>query len=354
MQEHELYMRRCLELARLGMGSVSPNPMVGALLLHEGKIIAENYHQRFGGPHAEALVIEETIRKFGDRAATIFRNSTMYVSLEPCAHYGKTPPCAKLLAEHQVGEVVIACRDPFDKVNGKGVALLNDAGIHVIEAVLADEALWLNRRFTTRVRHQRPYVILKWAQTADGYIAPEGSTQRWITGAEAKQLVHRWRSEEDAVLVGAKTALADNPRLTVREWHGRNPKRVLIDKQLAVAADANLFDSSAETLVFNSSKADWIGNTKYFALENFDWYLPQNILYQLYLMDVQSIIVEGGRKTLDLFIDAGLWDEARIFTSPDVWGNGVAAPILHAASIRSQPVGRDRLDIYYHNRNNNG
>ncbi|GGG88886.1 riboflavin biosynthesis protein RibD [Parapedobacter pyrenivorans] len=353
MQEHELYMRRCLELARLGMGSVSPNPMVGALLLHEGKIIAENYHQRFGGPHAEALVIEETLRKFGDRAADIFRNSTMYVSLEPCAHYGKTPPCAKLLVEHQVDEVVIACRDPFGQVNGQGIEILKKAGIRVIEGILADEALWLNRRFTTRVRHQRPYVILKWAQTADGYMAPEGGAQRWITGAEAKQLVHRWRSEEDAVLVGAKTALVDNPQLTVREWRGRNPKRILIDKQLAVSADANLFDSSVETLVFNASKTDWIGSVKYFALENFDWYLPQNILYQLYLMDIQSIIVEGGRKTLDLFIDAGLWDEARIFTSPEAWGGGIAAPVWHAASARSQLVGHDRLDSYYRIHSNN-
>ena len=351
MQEHEPYMRRCLELAQLGIGSVSPNPMVGALLLYDGKIIAENYHQRFGGPHAEALVIEEVQRKYGDRAAEIFQGATMYVSLEPCAHYGKTPPCAALLAEHRIGNIVIACRDPFDKVNGQGVSILEAAGIPVAEGVLADEARWLNRRFVTRVSRHRPYVILKWAQTADGYIAPNTGTQRWITGAEAKQLVHRWRSEEDAVLVGAKTAIVDNPRLTVREWRGKNPKRILIDKQLAVTAQANLFDGSVETIVFNASKADWIGSTKYIALENFDWYLPQNILYQLYLMDVQSLIVEGGRKTLDLFIDAGLWDEARVFTSPSVWGAGVAAPVLHVAPASSQPVGHDRLDRYYHDDN---
>src|SRR5690606_3698523 len=233
MQEHEVYMRRCLELARLGTGLVSPNPMVGALLVHEGKIIAENYHQRFGGPHAEALVIGEVLSKYGDGAAALFRDATMYVSLEPCAHYGKTPPCAKLLAEHQIGEVVVACRDPFDQVDGKGIAMMEEAGIRVIEGVLADASRWLNRRFTTRIGQKRPYVILKWAQTADGYMAPADGTQRWISGAEAKQLVHRWRSEEDAVLVGARTAWIDNPQLNVREWKDRDPKRVLNYKKHA-------------------------------------------------------------------------------------------------------------------------
>lgn len=349
MQEHELYMQRCLELAQLGIGTVSPNPMVGALLVHEGKVIAENYHQRFGGPHAEALVINEVLRNYGDQATTLFRNSTMYVSLEPCAHYGKTPPCAKLLADHRIGDVVVACRDTFNQVNGRGIAMMEDAGIRVTEGILADASRWLNRRFNTRVAHQRPYVILKWAQTKDGYMAPVDGTQRWITGAEAKQLVHRWRTEEDAVLIGTRTAIADNPQLTVREWKGRNPKRVLIDKDLAVSSTAHLFDGSAETIVFNATKADWVGNAKYIALENFDWYLPENILYQLYLMDVQSVIIEGGRKTLDLFIKSGLWDEARVFTSPQAWGGGMAAPVFHAAEGNSLQVGADRLRIYYRN-----
>lgn len=349
MQEHEVYMHRCLELARLGMGSVSPNPMVGALLVHDGKIIAENYHRRFGGPHAEVFVIEQVLSRYGEGAEAIFRNSTMYVSLEPCAHYGKTPPCAKLLAEHQIREVVVACRDSFDQVNGRGISLMEEAGIHVVEGVLAENSRWLNRRFNTRVAKQRPYVILKWAQTEDGYMAPVDGTQQWISGVEARQLVHRWRSEEDAVLVGTRTALADNPQLSVREWQGRNPKRVLIDKDLAVGPTAHLLDGSVETIVFNASRADWVGNTKYIALENFDWYLPQNILFQLYLMDVQSVIIEGGRKTLDCFIDAGLWDEARVFTAPQVWGAGITAPILHAAKVSSQQVNADRLHIYYHN-----
>ena len=350
MQEHEVYMRRCLELAQLGMGSVSPNPMVGALLVHDGNIIAESYHQRYGGPHAEVGVVEEVRQMYGDTAETIFRNATMYVSLEPCAHYGKTPPCAKLLAEHQVGEVVVACRDPFEQVNGQGIALMEAAGIRVTEGVLAEESRWLNRRFITRIRQQRPYVILKWAQTADGYMAPADGSQHWITGPEAKQLVHRWRSEEDAVLVGTQTALADNPQLTVREWQGRSPKRILIDKDLAVKASSHLLDGSVETIVFNNTRTDWVGNTKYIALENFDLYLPQSILYQLYLMDIQSVIVEGGRKTLDRFMEAGLWDEARVLTSPRVWGGGTSAPVCHAVASGIQQVGNDQLFVYYRNK----
>ncbi len=349
MQEHERYMRRCLELAQLGCGAVSPNPMVGALLVHNGRIIAEDYHRMFGGPHAEALVMATVQRKYGDDAEALFREATLYVSLEPCAHVGKTPSCAKLLADHRVGRVVVACRDPFDKVNGQGIGLLKEAGVTVIESVLEKEALWLNRRFITRVQRQRPYIILKWAQTADGYMAPSDGTPRWITGPVAKQLVHRWRSEEDAVLVGTRTALADRPQLTVREWRGKNPKRILIDKHLAVSNDTELFDGAAETLVFNALKSEWTEKVKYIELEDMDWYLPQKIAYQLYLMDVQSLVVEGGRKTLDLFIEAGLWDEARVLTSRGIWGEGIGAPVLHAPVAKSRSIGSDRLDIYYQN-----
>src|SRR5690606_14718125 len=217
----------------------------------------------------------------------------------------------------------------------------------VLEGVLEQEARWVNRRFITRLRDQRPYIILKWAQTADGYMAPNDGTQRWITGAVAKQLVHRWRSEEDAVLVGARTAIADRPKLTVREWSGRNPKRLLIDKQLLVPADSPLYDGSAETIVFNASRSDWTNHVKYIELEDMDWYLPQKILYQLYLMDVQSVIVEGGRKTLDLFIAAGLWDEARVFTSRNTWGAGIPSPSLQTAVSERFSCGQDELTIYY-------
>jgi len=347
MEAHELYMRRCLELAQRGAGGVSPNPMVGALLVYDGKIIAENYHRVYGGPHAEVLVVEEVKAQYGADAMAILARSTLYVSLEPCAHYGKTPPCANMLAEHRIGRVVVACRDPFDRVNGQGIVILRAAGIEVIEGVLAEESRWLNRRFITRIRQQRPYIILKWAQTADGFMAPSDGSQHWITGAEARQLVHRWRSEEDAILVGANTVFADNPQLTVRDWEGRNPRRVVIDKHLATPPTAKIFDAGAETVVFNAVKTDWTGNIKLVELENFDLYLPQQIVYQLYLMDVQSLIVEGGRKTLNIFLESGLWDEARILTAPDVWGKGVAAPTLHQKPTETQAVGRDRLEVVY-------
>lgn len=349
MQEHELYMRRCLELARRGMGTTSPNPMVGALLVHNGKIIAENYHRQYGGPHAEALVVEEVRETYSGDTPRIFQESTLYVSLEPCAHYGKTPPCADLIAQQGVGRVVVACRDPFTQVDGKGIGLLVDAGVEVIEDVLFDEARWLNRRFITRIAHQRPYVILKWAETADGYMAPSDGSQRWITGAAAKQLVHRWRSEEDAVLVGANTVRSDNPQLTVREWRGRNPKRIVVARHLGIDPAASVMDGAAETIIFNESKTEWMEHVKYIALEDMDWYLPQKILFQLYLMDVQSLIVEGGRKTLDLFMSAGLWDEARVFTAAESWGEGIPSPAVHYAPASVQPVGRDQLKIYYRN-----
>jgi diaminohydroxyphosphoribosylaminopyrimidine deaminase/5-amino-6-(5-phosphoribosylamino)uracil reductase len=241
-------------------------------------------------------------------------------------------------------KAVIACLDPFAKVNGMGLQKLQDAGIETEVGVLEEDAKWLNRRFFTKLKEFRPYVILKWAETSDGYFAPlEG--QRWISNIASKQLVHKWRSEEDAILVGKRTAQLDNPSLTVREWVGRNPKRILIDKSLELPENLAIFNDDAETIIFNAKKTDWKGNRKYIELENFDLYLPQQILYQLYLMDIQSIIVEGGKKTLDLFIAAGLWDEARIFIGPDSWGEGIKAPEIEGELVEGTMVGNDRLMI---------
>lgn len=340
-------MQRCLELAQLGQGAVSPNPMVGALVVYEDRIIGEGWHQKYGGPHAEPNAIQDVFNKY-ENAVELLQKSTVYVTLEPCSHQGKTPPCADLLIKHQVKTVVIACRDPFEQVNGKGIAKLKNAGIEVIEGILEQEAAFLNRRFFTRVQQHRPYVILKWAQTANGYFAPTDGTQKWITGTASKILTHQWRSQEDAVLIGANTALIDNPQLTVRNWSGRNPKRVIIDKRLSLPTYLHVFDQEVETMVFNAEKTDWQENLKYIALENFDWYLPQNILYQLHLMDVQSLIIEGGIKTLQLFIEAGLWDEARILQAPVYWKDGLRAPALQALPSASQTIGNDTFTTYYH------
>lgn len=344
MNMQERYMRRCLELAALGAGTTSPNPMVGAVIVCDDQIIGEGFTSPYGGAHAEVNAIQQVLDHYGDDAATKLRQSIFYVSLEPCAHYGKTPPCANLIARYKPKKVYIACLDPFAKVNGKGVEILKNAGIAIEIGLLEQEALWLNRRFLTRVQKNRPYVILKWAESADGYLGKEGE-QVWISNVASKQLVHKWRAEEDAILVGAKTALVDNPSLTVREWNGKNPKRILIDKLLSVPAEAAIFNDEAETIIFNAVKTEWSGHNKYIELENYDWYLPQNILYQLYLMDVQSIIIEGGAKTLSLFIEANLWDEARVFKSKRTLDGGIKAPQVKGELKEIMKISDDQLEI---------
>jgi diaminohydroxyphosphoribosylaminopyrimidine deaminase/5-amino-6-(5-phosphoribosylamino)uracil reductase len=344
MVEYEKYMQRCLELAELGMGYVSPNPMVGAIVVMDTIIIGEGYHHKYGEAHAEVNAINQVISNFRD-SAELFDQSTLYVSLEPCAHYGKTPPCADLIIKHKIPRVVVGCRDPFDQVNGKGIDKLIAAGVDVTVGVLEKECKWLNRRFFTRVQKHRPYIILKWAQTADGFFAPEDNSQHWITGLESRKLVHQWRSEEDAVLVGKNTAAIDNPRLNVRYGYGKSPKRVVIDRKLELNKSLNLFDQSVETLIFNEIKTDVDGKNKYIALEDFERYVPQYILFQLYLQDIQSIIIEGGAFTLNKFIEAGLWDEARIFTGNADLKTGVKAPSISGEIEGEFSVGSDKLLI---------
>lgn len=346
MHLHQIYMRRCLELAALGISNVSPNPMVGAVVVHQNKIIGEGYHEQYGQAHAEVNAINQVLSKF-DNATELLKQSTIYVSLEPCAHYGKTPPCADLIIKYQIPVVVIGCRDPFDMVDGKGIEKLKAARIEVISDVLEDECRWLNRRFFTRVQKHRPYIILKWAQTADGFFAPSDKTQFWITGDESRKLVHQWRGEEDAVLVGTNTAANDNPQLNVRYGDGKDPKRVVIDRNLKLDNSLNLFDGSVETLIFNAVKTDIDGKNKYIALEDFDRYVPQYILYQLYLQDIQSVIIEGGATTLNNFIEAGLWDEARIFTGTTNLIDGIKAPDIEGEIGGEYVSGNDNLKILH-------
>jgi len=348
MVEHEKYMQRCLDLAALGMGTVSPNPMVGAVIVMDGIIIGEGYHHKYGEAHAEVNAINQVISNFSD-AAELLDQSTLYVSLEPCAHYGKTPPCADLIIKHRIPIVGVGAADPFAAVNGKGIEKLKNAGINVITGILEKECQWLNRRFFTRVQKQRPYIILKWAQTADGFFAPDDASQHWITGQESRKLVHQWRSEEDAVLVGKNTAAIDNPQLNVRYGQGKSPKRVIIDRRLELNKNLNLFDQSVETLIFNEVKTDIVGKNKYIALEDFDRYVPQYILYQLYLQDIQSVIIEGGAYTLNSFIEAGLWDEARIFTGETYLKKGIQAPALTCEKAQEFTIGPDRLRILVNN-----
>jgi diaminohydroxyphosphoribosylaminopyrimidine deaminase / 5-amino-6-(5-phosphoribosylamino)uracil reductase len=344
MTSHEQYMRRCLELAALGMGNVSPNPMVGAVIVYDGRIIGEGYHQKYGEAHAEVNAVKQVVDKYADHAELLSR-STIYVSLEPCAHYGKTPPCADLIIKHQIPKVVIGCRDPFEQVNGRGIEKLLAAGLEVETGVLEDECKWLNRRFFTRVQKHRPYIILKWAQTADGFFAPADGSQFWITGHESRKLVHQWRGEEDAILVGTNTVAADNPQLNVRFGKGKAPKRIVIDRKLKLKENFNIFDQSVDTLVFNEVKTHLEGKNKYIALEDFDNYVPQYILYQLYLQDIQSVIIEGGAFTLNKFIEAGLWDEARVFTGQVELKDGIKAPTVQGTMTDTITCGDDELSI---------
>jgi diaminohydroxyphosphoribosylaminopyrimidine deaminase/5-amino-6-(5-phosphoribosylamino)uracil reductase len=346
MPQHEIYMRRCLELAGLGIGNVSPNPMVGAVIVHNDKIIGEGYHQKYGEAHAEVNAVNQVISKF-DNYAELLKRSTIYVSLEPCAHYGKTPPCADLIIKHQIPNVVVGCRDPFDQVNGKGIEKLQAAGIEVITGILEEECRWLNRRFFTRVQKHRPYIMLKWAQTEDGFFAPDDNSQLWITGVESRKLVHQWRGEEDAILVGTNTAAIDNPQLNVRYGNGTSPKRVIIDRKLKLNQSLNIFDQSVETFIFNEVKTEFDGKNKYIALEDFGRYVPEYILYQLYLQDIQSVIIEGGAHTLNAFIKAGLWDEARIFTGATILNSGIKAPQIKGSADEEILSGNDRLRILY-------
>ena len=343
-------MQRCIELAQLGLGSVSPNPMVGAVIVHNGQIIGEGYHQQYGQAHAEVNAVNQVLNSF-ENAAELLAHATIYVSLEPCAHYGKTPPCADLIIKHRIPQVVIGCRDPFEQVNGKGVEKLQAAGIQVIVGVLEEECKLLNKRFFTRVQKHRPYIILKWAQTADGFFAPADNSQYWITGPKAHKIVHKWRSEEDAVLIGKNTARIDNPQLNVRYWEGRSPKRVVIDRKLELSDQLHIFDQQVETLIFNEIKTDIVGSVKYIALEDFERYVPQYILYQLYLQDIQSVIIEGGAHTLNTFIAAGLWDEARIFTGRSLLKKGIQAPVISGLPACEYLLGTDQLQILYNELN---
>lgn len=336
---HLEYMSRALELAELGRGSVSPNPMVGCVIVHQGIIIGEGWHKEYGGPHAEVNAIL-SVENHG-----LLSESTVYVTLEPCAHWGKTPPCANLLAEKKVKRVIIAATDSNPLVGGKGIQILKNAGIEVIPGIMEKEARLQNRRFFTQIEKQRPYVILKWAKTQDGFVAKENFDSKWISNVQSRQLVHKWRAEEDAILVGKNTAAHDNPRLDVRDWVGKNPIRIVLDTHLNLTMDLNLFDQKTPTLILNTIQKSSKKNLEWIKLEDLR---PESILELLHSRKTQSLIVEGGSQVLHQFIQAGLWDEARVFTSLNKFERGIPAPILNQTPSETLTVGTDRLDIYYH------
>ena len=336
-------MQRCLQLAQLGAGSVMPNPMVGAVLVHNHMIIGEGYHQQYGQAHAEVNCINNV--KEADRH--LINQSTLYVSLEPCNHFGKTPPCTDLIIKHQIPEVVIACTDPFEKVNGSGIKKLQAAGIKVIEGILKEEAAELNKRFFTFHKKQRPYIILKWAQSSNLKIANETFEAIKISNEITNRLVHKWRSEEAAILVGTNTALHDNPALTTRLWPGKNPVRIVIDRQLKLPAHLQLFDGSTATIVINTIKQAESTNTFFYKIAEEENLLTA-LMNLLYHQQLSSLIVEGGALLLQSFIDAGLWEEARIITNNElIIDNGIQSPVLkNNKLITTEHLLSDSIQVY--------
>jgi len=316
-------LQRCLELARQGAGSVAPNPMVGAVLVHENRIIGEGYHRQYGQAHAEVNCINAVI----PADQPLIAGSTLYVSLEPCAHYGKTPPCADLIIAKKIPRVVIGCRDPFKEVDGKGIEKLLAAGIEVIQPVMETACKILNKRFFTFHIKQRPYIILKWAQTGNGIIGNEDHSRLFISNEYSNRLAHKWRSEEAAILVGTHTALYDNPSLTTRLWTGKNPVRLVIDKDLRLPASLQVFDGMVSTIVFNYIKQEETGNLLYYQCSK-NSSLVRQICDALYKLNIQSVLVEGGTALLQSFIDENLFDELRIITNTNMQSEkGIPAPV---------------------------
>jgi len=338
-------MNRCFQLAGLGAGNVAPNPLVGAVLVHNDLIISEGYHMKYGGPHAEVMALNPI------SDASILAQSTLYVNLEPCSHTGKTPPCTDLIISKGIKHVVISNKDPYIEVNGRGIKQLRKAGIEVTEGVMEKEGRQLNRRFFTFHTKKRPYIILKWAQTKNGFMAPEiqdGTPKgiTWISNPTSRLLVHRWRSEEQAILAGSGTVENDNPKLTVRGITGTNPVRIVIDPELKLSKDYHVFDGSVKTIIFNFLKHKNSDNNYYYKIEETEGIIPA-ILNALYDEKIQSVIIEGGANTFSHFIKSGFWDEARVFTAPFTFDQGIPAPKLKGLIVENRDVAGDLLTVYF-------
>jgi len=344
----EKYLSRCIEIARHGLGSTAPNPMVGAVITHKDRIIGEGYTSPYGGPHAEVNAIRSV------RHPELLREATLYVTLEPCCHHGKTPPCTDLILQSGIPRVVIGLQDPHEKVAGQGIAQLRAAGCEVTVGVLETACRHHHRRFLTFHADKRPYIILKWAESPDGYLAPDPARREpgqpfWISGERSRQLAHKWRTEEAAILVGTETALADNPGLTSRDWHGADPLRILIDRTLRVPAGSHLLSGAAQTLVICEPGHDMPSRPKvdYLALD-FGPGFEARLCGALHAKKILSLIVEGGARTLSAFLESGLWDEARVFQGPRALKSGIKAPHISGTLLEQRRVGHDLLHIWKH------
>jgi diaminohydroxyphosphoribosylaminopyrimidine deaminase / 5-amino-6-(5-phosphoribosylamino)uracil reductase len=346
--DDSIYMHRCIELARLGAGLVAPNPMVGALLVHNDRIIGEGWHRKYGEGHAEV----NCIASVKEEDKPLISSSVLYVSLEPCAHHGKTPPCADLIILTGIPKVVIGCRDPFKQVDGKGMEKLKAAGVDVVLGVLEEECRELNKRFLTFHTQHRPYIILKWAQTVDGKIGSGNDQRLLISNEYSNRLVHQWRSEEGAILVGTNTAMFDDPALTNRLWPGASPIRLVVDMDLRLPSHLKVFNREIRTIVFNTKKHEENDNLLYYQVTH-DANLVHQILNALYQIRILSVLIEGGAQLLQSFIDEGLWDEARVINSMNNFSQqnpavkGLPAPKLtNGSKIAVMDMLSDQIDIY--------
>lgn len=327
MNIHEKYIKRCIKLAENGFGTTYPNPMVGSVIVYENQIIGEGWHKKAGEPHAEV----NAIRSVKDKS--LLKKATIYVSLEPCSHFGKTPPCCDLIIEHQIPNVVVGTVDPNERVAGNGIKKLIAAGANVTVGVLEKECHELNKRFFTFHEQKRPYIILKWAESQDGFLSPEkeiGQDRKpvWITNQYSRQLVHKWRSEEQAILAGTQTVIDDNPKLNTRDWSGNNPVRVVLDQNNRISKNSFVFDNTVKTIVFTKSETNVSSESTNFEVIDFNQNIIPQILAVLHQNQIQSIIIEGGLQTLQSFIDQNIWDEARVFIGNTSFGKGTKAPII--------------------------
>lgn len=332
-------MQRCVELAGNGLGTTYPNPLVGSVIVFDGRIIGEGWHRAAGEPHAEVLAIASV------RDRKLLSKSTLYVNLEPCSHFGKTPPCADLILKNKIPNVVIGTIDPHSVVCGNGIQKLISGGVNVVVGILESECNKLNKRFFTFHHKKRPYIILKWAESWDGFIAPDAKFSRepiWISNVYSRQLVHKWRTEENAILVGTNTVEADNPRLTVRDWCGKNPIRIVIDRQNRLLKESHIFDDQARTIVIGATNSDDEDARQI----DFNKNVAQEICDKLYAENISSVIIEGGRQTLQTFIDANLWDEARVFRGNAKLNSGISRPKFEHFESREMEIGDDKLLIF--------
>jgi diaminohydroxyphosphoribosylaminopyrimidine deaminase / 5-amino-6-(5-phosphoribosylamino)uracil reductase len=343
LTDHLPYLQRCIELALHGTGHTAPNPLVGAVLVYDKRVIGEGYHRQYGQAHAEV----NCLAAVAQADMGLIPLSTLYVSLEPCAHFGKTPPCADMIIAKKIPRVVIGCRDPFPAVDGRGIGKLQAAGIEVIYPVMENEARQLNRRFFTFHEKKRPFIVLKWAQTADGLMGNRQPARWLISNNTSNRLVHKWRSEEAAILVGTNTALADNPALTNRLWTGKNPVRLVLDMNLRLPANLQLFNGEQPTIVFNGSRHAMEGKLQYYQLHKTADLLPQ-LMDALYQLNILSVLVEGGAQLLQSFINAQLFDEVRIITSTGLQqGDGIPAPVTGSILLQNRlQLKTDTISFY--------